>query len=57
MVQVSSVLSTKVIGYPGECVIDSDELICLPMESPLWRTGSMLGCERHPEYFRGGALT
>jgi len=49
---------TVVRSYPGECVIDSDELTCLPTESPLRRTGSVLGRERHPEYLsRGGALT
>ena len=35
----------EVIGYPGECVIDTDELTCLPMESPLQRTVSVLGEE------------
>ena len=38
-------------------VIDKLELTRLPMESPMWLTGSILGGKRHPEYFRGGAIT
>jgi len=38
------------------CVANTLKRLCLPMESPLWRTWSVLGDERHPEYLaRGGA--
>jgi len=37
------------------CVANTLKRLCLPMESPMWRTGSVVGYERHPEYpSRGG---
>jgi hypothetical protein len=50
--QVSSLIF-GVGNFAEDYAVNGTERLCLPTESPVWRTGSIVGGEQHPGNIRG----